>query len=54
MDVALKHDNHALKEIIRGLGENITEDSVRGVCRAFFILIKLLFVLDAEMNVNKV
>lgn len=54
MDVALEHDNHALKEIIRGLGANITEDSVRRVCRAFFILIKLLFVLDTEMNVNKV
>ena len=36
------------------LGPNITEDSVRRVCRAFFILIKLLFVLDTEMNVNKV
>ena len=54
MDVAQEHDNHALKEIIRGLGANITEDSVRRVCRAFFILIKLLFVLDTEMNVNKV
>ena len=39
MDVALEHDNHALKEIIRGLGANITEDSVRRVCRASFIFI---------------
>lgn len=54
MDVALEHDNHALKEIIRGLGANITEDSVRRVCRAFFILKKLLFVLDTEVNVKKV
>ena len=45
MDVALEHDNHALKKIIRGLGGNITEDSVRRVCRAFFILIKVLLYL---------
>ena len=45
MDVALQHDNYALKEIIRGLGANITEDSVRLVCRAFFILIKVLLYL---------
>ena len=42
MDFALEHDNRALKEIIRGLGANITDDSVRRVSRAFFILIKLL------------
>ena len=45
MDVAVEHDNHALKEIIRGLGANITKDSVRRVCRAFFILIKVLLYL---------
>lgn len=39
-------------EIIRGFGANIIEDSVRRVCRAFFILIKLLFILDTKMNVN--
>ena len=54
MDVALEHDNYAVKEIIRALGANISEDSVQRVCRAFFILIKLLLVLDTEMNVNKV
>lgn len=51
MDVALEHDKHALKEIIRGLRANITGDNVQRVCRALFILLKLLFVLDTEMNV---
>ena len=54
MDVALEHDNHALKDIIRDLGANISEESVQRVCRAFFILIKLLLVLDSETNVKKV
>jgi len=54
MDVALEHDNHAIKDIIRGLGANISEESVRRVCRAFFILKNLLNVLDSEINVKKV
>ena len=54
MDVALEHDNHALKYIIRGLGANISEESVRRVCRAFFILKKLLLVLDSETSLKKV
>ena len=33
MDVALEHDNHALKEIIRGWIANITEDSLRRVLK---------------------
>lgn len=47
MEVALEHDSHAVKEIVRGLGANITEGSIRRVCSAFFIL-------NTEMNVNKV
>lgn len=54
MDVVLEYDNYVLKEIIRGLGVNIIEDSVWWVCRVFFIFIKLFFVFDIEMNVNKV
>jgi len=54
MDVALEHGNHAIKDIIRGLGANISEESVRRVCRAFFILKNLLNALDSEINVKKV
>lgn len=54
MDVVLEYDNYVLKEIIWGLGVNIIEDSVWWVCRVFFIFIKLFFVFDIEMNVNKV
>lgn len=54
MDVALEHDNHALKEIIRGLGANISEQSVLRVCRAFFVLMKLHHLLDSEISVKEV
>ena len=54
MDVALEHDNHAIKDTIRGLGTNISEESVLRVCRAFFILKNLLNVLNSEINVKKV
>lgn len=54
MDVVLEYDNYVLKEIIRGLGVNIIEDSVRRVCRVFFIFKKLFFVFDIEVNVKKV
>ena len=54
IDVALEHDNHAIKDIIRSLGANISEESVLRVCRAFFILKNLLNVLDSEINVKKV
>lgn len=53
MDVALEHDNHVLKDIIRSLGANISEESVRRLCRAFFIIKQLLFALDDELNVKK-
>jgi len=39
---------------LRGLRANISEESVRRVCRAFFILKNLLNVLDSEINVKKV
>ena len=52
MDVALEHDNHAIKDIIRGLGANISEENVLRVCRAFFILKNLLNVLNSEINVK--
>lgn len=54
MDLALEHDNHLIKDIIRGLGANISEESVRRICRAFFILKAFLQQLDKEMKVKKI
>ena len=54
MDVALEHDNHALKEIVRGLGANINKRKVRRVCRAYFVLKKLLQQIESEIGVKEV
>jgi hypothetical protein len=54
MDVALEHDNHLIKDMIRGLGANINETSVRRICRAFFIIKSFLEHLDLEMEVKKI
>ena len=51
IDVALEHDKH-VKEIMRGLGANINENSVQRVCRAFLILKKLLFAINSQLNVK--
>ena len=54
MDLALEHDNHLLKDMIRGLGANISEASVRRVCMSFFIVKEFLEHLDLEMSVKKI
>ena len=54
MDLALEHDNHLIKDMIRGLGANISEASVRRICRAFFILKAFLEQVDLEMKVKKI
>lgn len=54
MDLALEHDNHLLKDMIRGLGANISEANVRRICRAFFIIKAFLEHLDLEMSVKKI
>ena len=53
MDLDLEHDNHLLKEMIRGLGANMSEESVKRVSRAFFVLKELFERLDKEMHVKK-
>lgn len=53
MDLALEHDNHLLKDMIRGLGANVNEASVRRICRAFFIIKAFLEHLDLEMKAKK-
>lgn len=52
MDLALEHDNHLVKDMIRGLEANISETSVRRICRAFFILRTFLKKVDQEMKVK--
>ena len=53
MDLALEHDNRLIKDMIRGLGANISEASVRRICRAFFVIKVFLEHLDLEMKVKK-
>ena len=54
MDLALEHDNHLIKDMIRGLGANISEASVRRICRAFFIIKTFLEHQDLETKVKKI
>ena len=54
MDLALEHDNHLIKDMIRGLGANISEASVRRICRAFFVVKAFLEHLDLEVKVKKI
>lgn len=54
MDLALEHDNHLVKDMIRGVGANINDKSVRRICRAFFIIKSFLEHLDQEMQVKKI
>ena len=53
MDLVLEHENHLVKEMIRGLGANISVASVRRICRPFFVLKFYLQNLDQEMKVKK-
>ena len=53
MDLALEHDNHLLKDMIRGLGANISEASVRRIFMSFFIIKAFLEHLDLEMSIKK-
>ena len=54
MDLALEHDNHLIKDMIRGLGANISEASVRRICRAFFVIKAFLEHQDLEVKVQKI
>lgn len=40
--------------MIRGLGANISEASVRRICRAFFVIKAFLEHLDLEVKVKKI
>ena len=46
MDLALEHDNHLIKDMIRELGANISESSICRICRAFFVIKAFLEHLD--------
>ena len=44
-NVALEHDNHLLKDMIRGLGANISEASVHRICMSSLSLKRFLSIL---------
>ncbi len=48
MDLNLEHDNHYLKEQLKGLGANVNQTSVNRICRAFSVIHNLLKRLDDE------
>lgn len=52
MDLDLEHDNHLFKELLRGLGANVTENSVSRLCKAFSPIKSLLEKLDEEIGVR--
>ena len=52
MDLALEHDNHLVEDMIRGLGANISQESVCRICRAFFVLTSFLQCFDQELKVK--
>lgn len=52
MDIDLEHDNHLFKELLRGLGANVTEKSVSRICKAFFPIKCLLETLDKDIGVR--
>lgn len=54
MDLVLEHDNHLVRERIRSLGANISQESVCRICRAFFVLKSFLQCFDKELKVKKI
>lgn len=54
MDLVLEYDNYLFKDMIRGLGVNISEVSVRRICRVFFIIKVFFEYFDLEMSVKKI
>ena len=54
MYLALEHDNHLVKDMIRGFGANVSQESVCRICRAFFVLKSFLQCFDQELKVKKI
>lgn len=54
MDLVLEYDNYLFKDMIRGLGVNISEVSVCRICRVFFIIKVFFEYFDLEMSVKKI
>lgn len=52
MDLDLEHDNHLFKELLRGLGANVSENSVSRICKAFFPIKNLLEMVDKDIDVR--
>lgn len=51
-DLDLEHDNHLFKDMCKGLGANLTSNSVTRISNAFFAFKELLTNLDKEMKIK--
>ena len=51
-DLDLEHDNHLFKDMCRGLGANVTNNSVTRISNAFFVFKELLKNLDKETQIK--
>ena len=54
LDLDLEHDNHLLKDMLRGLGSNISSTTVTRISKAFFVLKDLCKRLDQELDIQTV
>lgn len=54
LDLDLEHDNHLLKDMLRGLGSNISTTTVTRISKAFFVLKELCKKLDQELDIRTV
>ena len=54
LDLDLEHDNHLLKDMVRGLGSNISSITVTRISKAFFVLKDLCKKLDQELDIREV
>lgn len=53
MDLALEHDNHLVKDMIRGLGANNARKCAQNM-QGFFVLKSFLQCFDQELKVKKI
>ncbi len=54
LDLDLEHDNHLLKDMLRGLGSNSSSTTVTRISKAFFVLKDLCKRLDQELDIQTV
>ena len=54
LDLDLEHDNHLLKDMLKGLGSNISSITVTRISKAFFVLKTVCKKLDQELGIRAV